>query len=409
MKNYQPRMSLFFSVSLILACVGSTAYGESEVVVPTEIKNVTKSSMPMSDKKAQAVKRDDTLDLPTNTGPLRRFHEVLDELLIEFGYDLKMGQVTGIKNLAIRKTEVNEVLPNSYRKYVRMLVNERIQMSTDLHLISCILCENKYSKITDGKLIITSPTTNAAMLKSTAEQLGIEYFMDVMLIYHPTHMVLAFEIFKSNTDELVWSRAYNSETIRSRYQRLAIDYKQVEKSRNSDEYQPEYRIMMGAGPVTLPNIGGASADSSFLGVEFRSMERFSKRHSEFGLSLTALKSSSSLSGVASSASAQPTDPTVPKPFQTAMMLHVLYAHNFLGSVESYDDVRQGIHLGGGLLMAGGGYFAGMGRIGWDLFFGRRWALGVSGLYVFPSEILLNGDTVTTKGGSGGEGIVSFNF
>src|SRR3989338_3553303 len=128
MKKHQLRVTLFLLISLICLHVTRTTYGKSEVVASPEIKNATKSSPPLSDAKSQAVERDETLDIPTTTGPLRRFHEVLDELLIEFGYDLKMGQVNGIKNLAIRKTEVNEVLPNSYRKYVRMLINERIQM-----------------------------------------------------------------------------------------------------------------------------------------------------------------------------------------------------------------------------------------------------------------------------------------
>ena len=382
---------------------------ESETIAPSDVKNVTVLPKSEGDKqgvKNAAVKQEEMLH--TSTSPIRRFHEVLDALLIEFGYDLKMGQINGIKNLAIRKTEVNEVLPNSYRKYVKMLINERIMMNTDIHLISCILCENKYSKITDGKLIITSPTTNAALLRTTAEQLGIEYFMDVMLVYHPTHMVLAFEIFKANSDELIWSRAYNSETIRSRYQGLAIDYKQVSKSRNSDEYVPEYRVMVGVGPVTFPNVGGTSADSSMMGIEFRSMERFSKRQSEFGLSLTLVETSTGLSG-APTDSATPSNPTAPKPFKTAGMLNVLFAHNFIGSVESYDEIRQGLHVGGGAVVATGGYVAGMGRLGWDFFFGRRWVLSVAGMYIMPSELVVSGATVQTTGGVGGEGIISINF
>ena len=30
---------------------------------------------------------------------VRRFHEVLDELLAEFAYDIKMGQINGLKNI----------------------------------------------------------------------------------------------------------------------------------------------------------------------------------------------------------------------------------------------------------------------------------------------------------------------
>jgi len=383
----------------------------AQPIAPTDVKDVSKPAAPSpagafsaSSKGKPEVKRDEVLDMPAATGPSRRFHEVLDELMIEFGYDLKLGQVNGIKNLAIRKAEVNEALPAAYRKYLKMLITERIQMNTDVHLINCITCENKYSKITDGKLIVTSPTTNAALLKSSAEQLGIEYFMDVMLVYHPTQMVLAFEIFKSDTNELVWSRAYNSETIRSRYQRLAVDYKQVEKSRNSNEYVPEYRILAGAGMAYLPNLG-SSGNKAMIAAEARATERFNKRHSEFGFSFTYLKTMASLEKLPVT---PPATSTTPVPFQNAFLLNVLYGHYFLGSVEDYDEMRQGFHIGAGALVAGL-YFAGTVRLGWDFFFGRRWAITVSGIDVLPSSMLVNAQSVSIKGGFGGEALVSFAF
>ncbi|NRA44938.1 MAG: hypothetical protein HRU09_08290 [Oligoflexales bacterium] len=44
--------------------------------------------------------------LVASSKTVRRFHEVLDELLAEFGYDVKTGQIKGLKNLAIRKVDV---------------------------------------------------------------------------------------------------------------------------------------------------------------------------------------------------------------------------------------------------------------------------------------------------------------
>ena len=66
--------------------------------------------------------------------------------------------------------------------------------------------------------------------------------MDIILIYHETHMVLAIQVFNTESQELVWARTYNSEKIKTRFQKLAIDYSQVDKIRKTEEYLPEYRL-----------------------------------------------------------------------------------------------------------------------------------------------------------------------
>ena len=149
---------------------------------------------------------------------IRQFHEVLDELLIEFGYDIKANQVQGLKNLAIRKVRVSEAIPKSYENYLDLLSSEKIRQNSDIRLINCIPCKAKTSNIVEGKLKITSPETNLDQLRVAANQMGIENFMDIVLVYHTTHMVLAYQIFSVETGEMLWARAYNSETIRSRFQ-----------------------------------------------------------------------------------------------------------------------------------------------------------------------------------------------
>ena len=53
---------------------------------------------------------------------IRRFHEVLNELLNEFGYDLKLGQIKGLKNISLRKMDLSTTLPRSYKHYLEMLI-----------------------------------------------------------------------------------------------------------------------------------------------------------------------------------------------------------------------------------------------------------------------------------------------
>ena len=362
---------------------------------------------------------------PEATTKIRRFHEVLDELLAEFSYDVKLGEVKGLSNLAIRKVEVSDAIPNTYKKYLKYLMSERIKRNSRIRLISCIPCTTKTSRMIDGKIVITSPSTNLFELRAAAEQLNIEHFMDIILVYHATHMVLAMQIFKTKTNELVWSRSYNSELIKSKYQKLAIDFNQIKKSRLGDEYVPDYRILFGLGGAGVPNLGGELLDNTMLNLVFRSTEKFDSRRNEFGLMLNIYAALSSLiaeypkvEGTGITATEEETETAdesedyevaaQAQPFTYALNLSTIYSRNFIETIESYDSIRLGLHFGGGVLLTTG-YLAPTAKLGLDFFFGKRFALSFSGLYIGPSEITLEETAVETQGGIGGEGFVSFNF
>ena len=220
--------------------------------------------------------------------------DVLDQLLAEFGYDVKLGQIKGLKNLAIRRVGVSRAIPRTYERYAEILLAERIRENSHIRLINCVPCKTRTSSVVDGKLLITSPATNLAKLESAASTLGIENFLDAVLVYHTTHMVLAINVFNIQTKELVWARTYNSETITSRFQRLAIDYSQVAASRPGEEYSPEYRFLFGLGGASMPNIGNSSSDSSMVNAQIRATERFNNRRTEFGMLLSLVMTTSSL-------------------------------------------------------------------------------------------------------------------
>jgi hypothetical protein len=363
--------------------------------------------------------REDAKKSVAQGSKVRQFHQVLDELLTEFGYDVKSNQVQGLKNLAIRKVRVSEALPKSYQNYIDLLSSEQIRQNSDIRLINCIPCRAKTSNIVDGKLKITSPETNIDQLRVAASQMGIENFMDIVLVYHTTHMVLAYQIFSVETGEMLWARAYNSETIKSRFQKLAVDYKQIAKSRNSDEYEPDYRYLVGIGGGGIANIAGDSQDNSVLSFNLRATEKFNNRRSEFGLSLSYYMTMASIASEYPVATQGEDDDdsdvftetitaTTPEPFSSATGLFAIYAHNFLGSIESYDTIRHGISAGFGAIIASG-YFAGAVKTGWDIYFGRRFATTLAATYILPSQILLDGETVETTGGASADIIFSMNF
>lgn len=359
----------------------------------------------------RTIKRD---ELPeASVSQVRRFHQVLDELLAEFSYDVKSGQMKGLKNLSVRRVQVNDVLPRSYEAYVEMLVSERIRENANVRLINCLPCKTKSSTLAEGKLVINSPASNVQRLDQAAGQLSIENFMDVILVYHTTHMVLAFNIFDAGSKELVWARTYNSETIRSRYQKLAIDYKQIERGRGSDEYEPEYRILLGAGAGILPNINATNEEKRFFNFSFRGGEKFNNRRDEFGLlfnihlAMVSFQREYPSSG-ASGSQANSDGKDGPRPYRTAYGLYAYYARNLLGDIESYDQVRHGFHGAAGFFI-GSSYLAPSARAGWDIFLGRRFTTSLGLMFNMPSSILVNGEFRSVAGGVGGDVTLSLNL
>ena len=360
---------------------------------------------------------------------VRRFHEVLNELLAEFGYDIKTGDLKALKNLAIRKVRVSEAIPNTYQNYIGMLIAEQIKANTKVNLIQCIQCQVKSSTLVDGKIKISSPETNVAHLRHIAEQLGIDHFIDVMLIYHTTHMVLAFQAFEVDTGKMVWARTYNSETIRSRFQKLAVDYSQVAKSRPGEEYQPDYRYLVGFGGAGLPNVAGNTQDNSMLSLHFRATEKFDNRKNEFGLMLNMFQTLSALTKEypttkPTGENTEQTEETQqeensttetvvieqaqPEPFKSALGIYGIYTRNFLGSIESYNSVRHGMSVAVGALLASG-YVAGKFRVGWEIYLGKTFVASIGLDYIAPSEILVDEETVETKGGAGADATIAFNL
>jgi hypothetical protein len=326
-----------------------------------------------------------------NPKQVRLFHEVLDELLNEFAYDVKSGQISGLKNLSIRKISVSESLPRTYENYVELLVAERVRENSKIRMI------------------------NTDDMNRAANQLGIENFMDVVLVYHTTHMVLALQIFESGNKEMVWTRTYNSETLKTRFQKLAIDYSQIEKARTSDEYTPDFRYLIGFGGGSIPNVDAAAREKSVLTLHVRGTEKFDNRRNEFGLLLTLNMAASSLlsdypSEGPAPESTEPEESTErkAKPFTNALGVFALYAHNFLGTLESYNEVRYGVSAALGLHLASG-YMAPTLRTGLDTYLGRRFSVNAALILVGPANILLDGKFVKVSGGVGADVAVSYNM
>ncbi|MCX6129907.1 MAG: hypothetical protein NTX25_12710 [Proteobacteria bacterium] len=228
-----------------------------------------------------------------NPKQMRLFHEVLNDILTEFAYDVKAKNLDVVKNIAIRKITLNEALPKSYENYLELMIIERLRSQAKMKLISCLPCKTKSTRVVEDRLFITSPTSNLEEMARASDELGIDNFMDVLFIYNSSHIVMAVQVFNSKSKEIIWAETYNSETLRSRYQKLAIDYNQIQQSRISDEYRPDFRYLIGLGAGNIPNVSKSALEKNMLSLHLRATEKFANRHNEFGLLLTLNLSSSS--------------------------------------------------------------------------------------------------------------------
>ena len=142
-----------FITYLLLLCISlahpNFAYSQQQQEEQQEQKeDMQESEDPEDSDTLQAQQEAEAEELEVAGAPVvRRFHQVLNELLAEFGYDVKQGQIKSLKNVAIRKVTVSDTLPLSYRNYVELLVAERIRENSEIRIISCVTCKNKTSRV----------------------------------------------------------------------------------------------------------------------------------------------------------------------------------------------------------------------------------------------------------------------
>ncbi|MCX6123500.1 MAG: hypothetical protein NTV34_01930, partial [Proteobacteria bacterium] len=161
---------------------------------------------------------------------------------------------------------------------------------------------------------------------------------------------------------------------------------------------------------------GGDRDKSFIGLHIRSVEKFDNRHAEFGL-LTSfwMNSSSFLKAYPSEGTDTSTSTTDSYtgtkralPYKYVLGLHAIAARNFVGDVESYDQIRHGLHAAiGGIISTG--YLAPSIRAGWDIYFGRRWVLTLQAQYITQSNILVGNEYQKAPAGAGGDLALSVNL
>jgi hypothetical protein len=304
--------------------------------------------------------------------PERNFYDVLEDVMGDFEFHLKNGEVTGLQNLAIRNIALSENVPSSFKNHIELLLTERILRNTKTKVLQCLPCRSKRTTLNGDQVVIVSPDTNPAELTRIAREIGIEHFMDVAFSYQQSGMVMSLLITQPDSGSMVWSRSYNSETSRAAAFRRGTDYSQTDEARKSNEYTPTLQYRGTAYYMFQPNMNGLSG---CLGVGFSMVERYDNRKKEVGFELDYFKDASTLVG--GTAAADATDPDNDNIYG-GFNLTLLFKHtwNFIGEEENFNKPRGGLTLGVGGTYSSG-YLAGIVRAGWEWRLGKHFAISAN--------------------------------
>ena len=368
MKQRANKIITKFLISSLLVCLVTTAWADTATPPPP----------PQPAKIKQSNSKE------------RNFYEVLEDLLGDYEYDLRNGQVSGLRDLAIRNVALSENIPPSFRNHLELVVTEKTLANTKTRIIQCLACKAKKTTVNGDQMVITSPETNPVELARIAKASGIEHFMDLAFSYQPTGMVLSMYITEPESGVVIWSKSYNSETSRAAAYRRGVDFSQLDEARKQSEYQPMIQYRATAYYLFERDTTGTTG---CLGAGFRMVERYDNRKKEVGFEMDYLKDSSSLAGAKTTG------------LYSGFNLTLLFVHtwNLISTEENYNHVRGNIFLGVGGTYASG-FLGGLVRTGYEWRLAKHWAVSADIGFRPTSTAILTTSTSTVSGPEYGMGV-----
>ncbi|MFL5815500.1 MAG: hypothetical protein ACJ763_18130 [Bdellovibrionia bacterium] len=316
----------------------------------------------------------------------RNFYEVLEDVLSDFEYDLKNGNVQGLKDLSVRNIAMSENVPPSFRSHLELLVSERILKTSKTRVIQCLQCRSKRTQLSGDKVVVSSPDSNPVELSRIAKENGILHFMDVSFAYQSSGMLLSLHITDPEQGTIIWSRTYNSENSRTSAARRGVDYSQIDDSRKQAEYVPTIQYRLGVLYLSEPNVGERTGAA---GIGFRAVERYDNRHKEVGFEIDVLKNASSIVGSTSS--------TVDLYSGVNATLLFVHGWNFIGDEENYNHPRGSFMLGLGGTYASG-FLGGLLRAQYEWRLGKSYAVSPTLGYRPKSTAFISSNPAGEVGG-----------
>jgi hypothetical protein len=312
-------------------------------------------------------------------GTERNFYDVMEDLMADFEYDLKTGEVKGLRDLAIRNIATSENIPPSFRNHLELVTTERIMKHSKTKVIQCLPCRSKKATLSGDQMLISSPETNPQELNRIAKMSGIANFLDIAFSYQANAMLISYYISEPDSNSIIWSRTYNSETSRAAAFRRGVDFSQMETARRSSEYVPTLQYRAGIHIMMEPNL--TQRTTALAGV-FRMMERYDNRRKEVGFELNYIKDVTTISN---------TSAVTTSNVWTGINATLLFTHtwNFIDTEENFNLARGALTAAAGGSYAGG-FLGGLVRVGWEFRLAKHWAVSAALGYRPEASVFLMG-------------------
>ena len=326
----------------------------------------------------------------------RNFYDVLEDILSDFEYDLKNGNVAGLKDLAIRNIAISENIPPSFKNHLDLLITERILKTSKTRVLQCLPCKARKTTLNGDQMVVSSAETNATELARIAKLANISHFMDAAFSYQPNGIVLSMFITDPDTGMVIWSRSYNSETSRTSAFRRGVDYSQLDEARKQTEYTPTILHRFAIYYLFEPNL---PTNSGTLALAYRMMERYDNRKKEVGFEVeyhvdpTTIVSSLNVSAQ-----------NIYAAWGLNLTLTFVHAWNFIGDEENFNVIRGSAFAAIGGTYASG-YLGGLIRGGYEFRLGKHFGVSaILGYRPAASAFSSTGATGTITGLEYGVGV-----
>ncbi len=304
---------------------------------------------------------------PAQGGAMRNFYQVLDDVLGDFEYDLKNGNVSGLKDLTIRNIAVSENVPPSFKTHLELLITETILKNTKTRVIQCLPCRARKTSVNGDQIVIRSTESDPAELTRIAKATGIARFLDIAFTFEPSGIVMSMYITDPESDSILWSRSYNSENSRAAAFKRGVDYNQIDQAHRATEYAPIIQSRLTIYYLMEPNNPTATG---CLALGYRMMERYDNRKKEVGFELDYLTNASTL--------VHPSGAVATDIYSGGLNLTLVFLHawNFIGDEENYNLVRGSFYLGVGGTYANS-FLGGLVRAGYEWRLGKHFGTSLN--------------------------------
>ncbi len=327
--------------------------------------------------------------VPSKDSHERNFYEVMDDVLGDFEYDLKNGNVSGLKDLSIRNIAASENIPPSFKSHLELLVTERILRNSKTRVLQCLPCKAKKTTLNGDQVTISSPDTNPTELARIAKISGIEHYMDLAFLYAPSGIILSMYITDPESQSIIWSRSYNSETSLASAFRRGVDYNQIDEARKTTEYSPAIQSRLTLYYLFEPDL---PSTSGCLALGYRMVERYDNRKKEVGFEANYMTNASTL---INSAGASPQDIYAGLGFNLTLIF--IHAWNFIGEEENYNKIRGSAFVGVGGTYASG-FLGGLIRTGYEWRMAKHFGVSLTLGYRPQTSAFISGTTSGTISG-----------